>query len=144
MAAHTKFTPEIGKLICDLVRTGVHRRHAAQKARVGKDALYEWLAKGEADEPKPEHAQLVEFALNFREAEADYAIAALKSIDEKRNAGLDWKADSWRLEKFFPGEFGSKVSHEVSGPAGGPIEVSDARAKLLAKLAPKPEPGGSG
>ena len=69
---------------------------------------------------------------------------ALDAYVEKRNAELDWKADSWRLEKFFPGEFGSKVSHEVSGPAGGPIEVSDARAKLLAKLAPKPEPGGSG
>ena len=65
MAAHTKFTPEIGKLICDLVRTGVHRRHAAQKARVGKDALYEWLANGEADEPKPVPAGATSAPANF-------------------------------------------------------------------------------
>lgn len=37
--------------------------------------------------------------------------------------------------------------HEVSGPDGGPIEVADAKARLaerLSRLAPRPDPGGTG
>ena len=149
MPRPTKLTPKLQERIAGFVRAGAYVETAAAAAGVSKVTLYAWLKRGAADE-----GPFAAFAEAIEEAQALAEMRDLALIGKA--AETEWTAAAWRLERKFPDRYGrrtrlehsgpdgSKVSHEVSGPAGGPIEVSDARAKLLAKLAPKPEPGGSG
>ncbi|RTL25088.1 MAG: hypothetical protein EKK55_10150 [Rhodocyclaceae bacterium] len=123
-------TPEIVETIVALVRTGLAVKFVAGKAGVNRSTIYDWLAKGEADDPPESAAAYVEFARRYRAAEADYAVAALKAIDDARNAELDWKSDSWKLSKRFPGEYGDKLALEHSGPEGGAIQ-HDVSARVV-------------
>lgn len=57
-------------------------------------------------------------------------------VETRTYAGPDWKAAQWWIERAFPSQFGRQVQQhhlEVSGPGGGPIEVTDRTA--LASLA---------
>jgi hypothetical protein len=36
----------------------------------------------------------------------------------------DWRARAWRLERRWPELYGERKEVEVSGPAGGPVEIS--------------------
>lgn len=133
------YTDEAGERVLEAVRAGLPVKLAAAKARVGLRTLYDWLERGEADDATD--ARLVAFAQLYREAEADYAAQELARLDADAAADSNaWKARAWKLERRFPREFGSRVALEHSGPEGGPIQVDDARAKLLAMLARGDEP----
>jgi len=57
----------------------------------------------------------------------------VKEVEEHREAPA-WRVDAWLLEKSFPGDFGRSPERvEVTGPGGGPVQVSDERLALLTR-----------
>ena len=145
MGRPTKYSEGVGQRIVVEIRRGLAVKFAAALAGVGEQTLRDWLAKGEAESPPDADGPLVAFAELYRSAEAEYAAQELASIDGEVGEGKgDWKRTAWKLEKRFPKEFGPRVALEHSGPNGGPIEINDARARILALVARGDEPGAEG
>lgn len=136
MARPTKYTDAVGFKIVESTRAGLHLTFAAPLAGVSVRTVYNWLAKGEAEEPPDEDAPLVAFAELYRSALAEYVRDELKSIANEHGEGKgDWKRTAWKLAKRCPREFGDKIDLTTDGEAlpGGsaavvmylPAEVAD-------------------
>lgn len=143
-----KLTQENADAIVKAMRGGAYFKDACRHAGIDESTGYRWMAEGEVPAPperaphhtEASHRKLVdrwELACKFRhdieKAEADAKIAALARIRQAGQNGI-WTADAWYLERRYPHEFGRRI-HEVSGPDGGPIEVSDARDRVASLLA---------
>lgn len=139
MPRPTKLTPKLQERVVGFVRAGAYVETAAAAAGISKETLYSWLRRGAAGE-----APFAAFAEAVEEAQALAEMRDLALIGKA--AETEWTAAAWRLERKFPDRYGRRTKHEVSGPEGGPIEVADVRAKLLARLAPRNdgEPTGDG
>lgn len=121
----TKLTPDTQRKIVDLVRAGKFVSTAAILAGVHRDTVYEWLRRGGL-EPESIYGH---FADEYREAEAEFESTAIDSIvgDEKGHKGLQWF-----MEKRFPERYGKSVKAELSGPNGGPVQVTHVDPVALA------------
>lgn len=114
-------------------------------------------------EPRPSEWPFVEFLESVSRVRAQRQVKMLGIIDKVARGGIlvsereehtaeggyvvtrtysqpDWRAAQWWLERAFPAQFGKSVERhavEVSGPNGGPIEVtnSTAIASLAERLA---------
>jgi transposase len=130
MARPVKLTTHLKEQIALAIRTGNYIEVAAAFAGVSKDTLYRWLRQGQKARSGPyrEFSDAVERAMAESEIR-DVAIIG-KAAEES------WQAAAWRLERKHPERWGrkDKVSAEISGRDGGPIEVVDARTALLEKL----------
>ena len=141
----TKLTSETHARIVQAIQAGNYIETAAAYAGISKNTLYEWLRRGarekerlasnrrarpkKAEQPYLEFADAVEKAL--AEAEVRDVVTVLKAAD----AG-QWQAAAWRLERKFPDRWGrrDKVQQEISGPDGGPVEVSAQSGLDLSRL----------
>jgi hypothetical protein len=112
-------TAAVQTRIVDAVRAGATREQAAAAAGIGKRTLQRWLAHGEGDRAA---ARFASFAAALREAEAAMVVDAVEGIQQAAQAG-DWRARAWLLERRFPAEWGRRSAHELSGPAGEPLEL---------------------
>lgn len=124
--AATKRTPEIEQAIVDSVRNGAYAKHAAAAVRIDESTLYDWI---NAD---------ATFAQAIAQARA-VAVNRNVTVIQQAADGGDYKAAAWYLERTQPDDFRARTSTEVSGPAGGPIEVvevptSAERAAELARI----------
>src|SRR5690242_14634289 len=131
----SKCTPAVVKKICEALKLGATYELAAAYAGIGERTFYDWM------EQKPQFSQVVE------EAEAAGAIISLQQIADAAASGIpgSWRAASWKMERRWPQWYGRNVQQvELSGRDGGPIEVTDARAILLAKLSAQAERSGAG
>lgn len=71
----------------------------------------------------------------FAEARAKEGMALETKI---ATGGVEWKRDAWLLERRHSYAYGSQNKLEVSGPEGGPVNVSAAIIQLPARdLAPQ-------
>lgn len=121
MARPCSYTDAVGQKIIDATREGLPLVHAAGAAGVGVRTVYDWLKRGEAEDAPDTDEPLVVFAGLYRSALADYVRDALRGITAARNAELDWKADSWKLSKRCPGEFGDRQVIEHQGSEERPV-----------------------
>lgn len=128
MPRPTKLTPKLQERIAGFVRAGAYVETAAAAAGVSKVTLYAWLKRGAAGD-----GPFAAFAEAIEEAQALAEMRDLALIGKA--AETEWTAAAWRLERKFPDRYGRRTRLEHHGPGGGPIEVSDARSKLLAILA---------
>lgn len=131
--------------ICQRLRAGVPRVHAAESVGVARRTMMKWLEYGRAashcevpacqdDHHGPGEAELsyVHFLHMVEQAEADAVVLAVGHLT--RAMGRDWRAALAWLDRRHPADFKPHERVEISGPEGGPVEVENARDKLLKKL----------
>jgi hypothetical protein len=115
----TKCTPErvaiIEKVICEHHGS---RHAAAAMAGIDYTTLLDWEDRGaKGEEP------YAEFSHRLAQAEAE---AEIDVLDRLLNTKLTDGAKFW-LERRFPDRFGNrgKQTHELTGAAGGPVQVEN-------------------
>lgn len=147
----TEYTQEMADLICARLATGMSLRAACRN----DDTVAESTARSWAQDPKhPFSAQYV------RAREIGYLSMADECFDIADDASNDWmiregkdgeslgwqlngdhvqrsklRIDTrkWMLSKCLPKVFGERLSTELSGPGGGPIEIVDVNKMALAR-----------
>lgn len=126
------YTPELADQICALIEEGVpaHRLKERNKGMPGNSALHEWLERYPDFADK--YARAKERLADRYAAEvvtiADEADAtAMKGIEHARTR-MD--ARKWASGKLAPKKYGDRHKIELGGPNDGPIEVTNARARL--------------
>ena len=131
--AKTKLTPEVQDRIVVALRAGNYQETAALYAGISAKTFYEWLNRGESDDPK--EAAFRNFREAVEKAKADAEVRDVALIDKAAHDG-SWQAAAWKLERKFPQKWGRVNRTEISGPEGAPVKVEvDARETLAAKVA---------
>lgn len=132
MGRPTKLTAEVQDRIVGALRAGSYQETAARYAGISPKTFYEWMNRGESDDP--EQTLFREFREAVERAKADAEIRDLLLIDKAANDG-SWQAAAWKLERKFPHRWGRLQRTEVSGPEGSPLKIEfDAKAELIRKL----------
>lgn len=143
----TKLNTEVIQTIARAMLAGSFFRDACRHAGIHEATAYRWLARADEPEPEPlpderpvdyqERHHRWRLACEFRDAtekaEADAKIGALARIQKAGREGT-WQADAWYLERRYPHEYGRRAV-EVSGPAGGPVQIDDGRDTIEALIA---------
>jgi transposase len=115
--------------LCAAVRNGAYIETAAALSGISKDSFYRWLRQAD-DEDAPALTKELSYAVKKALAEAE--MRDLDTIGRAADGG-QWQAAAWRLERKFPEKWGRKThTHvELSGRAGGPIQIEEQRRLLL-------------
>lgn len=101
----SKYTTELAKEICELIKDGVFIKDACLAIGVSKSVFYSWMNPGSVDHVlTPE--QYAEFSDMISEAEACRKKLLISHIT--RAAKHDWKAAAWYLKNVYPNEFTEK------------------------------------
>lgn len=102
-----KFTPELGRQVCAIVRRVGFEKTAAELARVHRNTLRNWRERGERGEEP-----FVEFALDLAQAKAQFIEQRLERVED----------DRWVLERLDRDQFSTTQKHELTGKDGGALE----------------------
>jgi hypothetical protein len=115
----TKLNADATNQILDALRLGVPQSTAVAYAGISRSTYYRWLAA--ADDPEASD----DFR-DFRDAvEVARAEAEVRSVAVIQNAsGRSWQAAAWFLERSFPEHWARKDRREITGRAGGPVELT--------------------
>lgn len=103
---------------------GLPRGRAADFAGIDRVTIYRWLDAENMDGPV-----YARFRNALARAEAWYIQRELRvvrgaaRIPNAKTGQVDWRASAWLLERRFQSDFGAKVTQEISGPGGGPIQT---------------------
>ena len=124
-----KLTPEVQKKIVEALTLGNFRTTAARFAGVSYSAFQEWMRKGEKQRKGPFRDFFV--AVMAIETQTEVLIVG----DLVAKAKKDPKLAKWWLSHRHKRWADNKPQRvELTGKGGGPIQVDDARAKLLERL----------
>lgn len=126
----SKFTEQAQVIIIDALKAGNFRQTAAKAAGVSMRSFMDWMAKGE----RLRKSKFGKFRMMVLEAETQAEMNAVQLILSK--AGEDPKHAQWWLSRRYHEKWGDKTKArlEHTGKNGGPIEVIDARNKLIDRL----------
>jgi hypothetical protein len=125
----TKCTPKRVAIIEEAIRDKHSSRHAAAAfAGITYDCLLDWEDRGQTGEEP-----FASFFHRLAQAEAE---AEVDVLDRLLNSKLTDGAKFW-LERRFPDRYGNrgKQTHEVTGAAGGPVQVENSGPSVLAIVA---------
>lgn len=111
----TKFTPEVVKLVCDMIGRGLNYCQAAEAAGIHRDTLNEWERR------KPG------FSDALKRAKALGVDRRLKRIERAAAKGA-WQADAWWLERNHPETWGRKSRETAEEQAAEAIKQAKAVA----------------
>ena len=109
-----KYSPEIVKKICDLLKMGNYIHTACDCVGISKDTFYDWIKN------KPDFSDAI------KEAEAKLIARNVQLI--ATHALKNWQAAAWMLERKFPEEWGKIDRINVSGKLD-PLEVVVVKVK---------------
>jgi len=90
--AQTKYTPELGEMIAEMVAQGTPHATAAQAAGVCRDTYYRWLSENPS------------FSTAIEQKKAQAVHDRVSRILEAGRKGV-WQADAWWLERRRPEQF---------------------------------------
>jgi len=123
-------TEEVTKIICDALANGNFRSVAAAAAGVPLRTFSQWMKNGEQETDE----KYVVFRQAVIQAEKQAEIRAVQMIMAK--AAEDPKHAQWWLAHRFPERWAERYRGRIehTGKNGGPIQVTDARDKLIEKL----------
>jgi hypothetical protein len=129
MARPSKYNPKIGDKLCEMIAEGNSASKACKSAGVAMRTFYGWARENEEFS-----AQLMRAREDQADTFADQMCDIADDEEDVQRAKLKIDARKWVAARMKPKSWGDKVHQEISGPDGGPIEISDAKAKLAAKL----------
>ena len=115
-----KLTPKVQTKIVRMIRRGSSWECAALSAGIDRRTLFNWRKRGQ-DEPS---GPLYDFFSALESARAQGEAAALRLIHKA--AKERWQAAAWWLERAFPDRWAPRQKREITGPGGGPIEITPA------------------
>jgi len=134
MGRPTKFTPEKGEAIAQLIEVGNFMAVAAQAHGVHKDTLYTWLKLG----CEASRGPFREFYLRVVEARAraEARMVTIITLAAER----DWRAAAFLLERRDPRRWGQIAKTVVAGDPKRPVGIAaitpeQASDELLRRLA---------
>ena len=113
-----KFTPELGRQICDIVRRIGFEKTAAECVRVHRNTLRNWRERGEKGEEP-----FATFALDLLQAKAEFAERHIRAVDDPR----------WTLERFDREQFSATHKHELTGKDGEPVQHAHSHKFTLSR-----------
>jgi len=117
-------TPKIYEDITYSVKAGNTPENASKLASVPVKIFSDWMARGERCEP-----EYMAFAIEINRS---IAIAEDRNVLRlERMGGSDPKVAEWLIERRNRKEWGNVDRHEVSGPDGGPIEMTVEAVKRI-------------
>lgn len=126
MARPTKYKPETGDHICEMIAEGTSASKACKSVGIALKTMYEWLRVHE------------EFSNNYahaRDHQADtFADQMCDIADEEKDvarAKLKIDARKWVAARMKPKSWGDKVQQEITGKDGGPLEVATIERKIV-------------
>lgn len=145
MGRHSIYTPETAQFILDQLAQGESLRSICALPTVpSRSVIYDWITEN-VDGFSDRYARARDIGLDVVAEEvmqiADEEVGCLENgatdsgaVAHKR---LRFDARRWYLSKLAPKRYGDKVTTEVTGADGGPIQVDDASAasKLATLLA---------
>jgi CubicO group peptidase (beta-lactamase class C family) len=114
----SKLTPETQERICSAVRAGNYFEAAAAYAGVTYSSLRSWLKRGK----RSRRGKFFEFFKAVEKAQADAEATVVAQW--RQQIPENWQAARDFLARRFPGRWGPKERHEVSGPKGGPVPLA--------------------
>ena len=126
----SKMTDERIQRLLEALRAGNYITSACQYAGISESTYHAWMKQAYSDDATPTQKEFLESVTKARsEAEVRNVMNIQKAATDPRY----WTASAWWLERSFPERWGrrSHVTAELSGPAGGPIEVADTRKAVL-------------
>lgn len=133
------FTQEIAKAICDRLSVGESLRSICEdEAMPDKSTVMRWIGN-------PEHGTFRDHYACAREAQADFWAEEILdisddsvgdvSIDDNGNirpnsefiarSRLRVDTRKWLMGRMAPKKYGDRVTQEVVGPGGGPVQTED-------------------
>lgn len=143
----TKLTRQRHDRIVSMIKAGSYAIVAARANGIHPATFHAWTARGRDAERgdddlclNPDEQPYADFHDDVKVAEAEAEVASVMLIQRTASNGT-WQAAAWLLERKYSDRWGRKdhLRQEVSGPAGGPVEV-DAKAELLTFLMGRRDP----
>lgn len=133
----TKLTPRLQETLCEFLARGYFFEHACAAVGVSSETVNNWIRLAATEDGSAEHRS---FAAACAKARAEGEQIYLHGIRAKGDA--DWKADAWILSRLNPKRYAEAAKLEHTGAEGGPIQITGARDRLLARLARLAPPDG--
>lgn len=129
--------PELRNLIVKAVKNNMPYKDAVQLAGVSESVIYLWKRRGKLAEDKELQGETLDvneqaylkFLQALRKARSQCIQSNVDII--QKAAERSWQAAAWLLERSEPGTWALHRMLEISGPDGGPIEVSPVDLKKL-------------
>ena len=131
----SKLTPELQKVISDIMKAGNYARVAVEAAGINADTYYEWLKRGKADIERGKKSVYSEFSDEIERAAAIAEAAHVGRIATAGNNG-SWQASAWLLERKYGERWGrnDRLRQEITGANGAPLTLVDGKAAVLELL----------
>ena len=130
--------PDIISRLVEALKAGNYVDDACAYAGIAESTYYLWMERGRraaaalaaGETPKPADAPYVEIMESASRARSAAVVRNVNFINRAASEGT-WQAAAWWLERTRPDKFGRRLATELSGPAGGPIEVEMVTAEEL-------------
>lgn len=129
------FTPELAVILCDRISKGESlRKIAEEEAMPSTTTVLRWLDQDEAFRGQYMRARAMQamlWAEELLEISDDGRNDYYKDDEGRKRTDYDVIARSrlridtrkWMLSKMLPKVYGDKLTTEVSGPGGGPVQI---------------------
>lgn len=123
MARPTNYTPEMAAEICKRIMDNRSLRNVCEDPDMpARSTVFLWLNEHDAFSDQYARACQIRQEIKFDEIED---LAAMASPEDYQVKKLQIDTRKWVLSKEAPKKYGDKISQEISGKDGGPIETKE-------------------
>lgn len=138
----TLLTDQRQEAIATMLRAGAYVEDACRAVGIHRATFYNWMARGATQrerlnaglEIEPDEQPYLDFLDTMEEADAEGIIGHVMNIDNAAKNGT-WQASAWILERKQPKKWGRADRTEITGPEGGPIQITVSTEELERKVA---------
>jgi len=151
-----QISPAKREVLLASLESGMPLSSACKMADISFTTVTKWLQQAELERLKDYEEQdkdYLDFAGRVELAESTLEQSLIKNwITRIKEPGTDWRAVATFLARRFPGNWGEKSTHELTGANGGPIGIAggnvgltdEQRAARIAELIALGQASGAG